>query len=163
MPQRDYQRLGGWLLFFTVTLSFGLGMNVISLLQILTSGVQLDPVGTTLTVACMVAQGALIYQVVGRRPSYWQVLIVLVVLLTILDLFLLMRMEDPVVFVPTVFLDILRNVIWLLYFRRSRRVAVYFGKNNGFGMSGEARVCPRCGNSVSEDALFCGRCGSPLR
>ena len=100
---------------------------------------------------------------VGRRPSYWQVLIVLVVLLTILDLFLLIRMEDPIVFVPTVFLDILRNVIWLLYFRRSRRVAVYFGKNNGFGMSGGARVCPRCGNPVSEDALFCGRCGSPLR
>ena len=97
-------------------------MNVISLLQILTSGVQLDPVGTTLTVACMVAQGALIYQVVGRRPSYWQVLIVLVVLLTILDLFLLIRMEDPVVFVPTVFLDILRNVIWLCLLYTSRCV-----------------------------------------
>ena len=87
MPQRDYQRLGGWLFVLYRYSELRLGNERDLSLQILTSGVQLDPVGTTLTVACMVAQGALIYQVVGRRPSYWQVLIVLVVLLTILDLF----------------------------------------------------------------------------
>lgn len=162
MPQNDYRRLGGWLLFFTIVLGLGLGLNLMTLLQILAAGYQVDWFGLALTVASVAAQGAMFYQILARRPQYLQMIILLAVLLSVTDLYMLLRTGFPVDLLFTVLLGIVRNVIWVVYFHRSRRVAVYFGQTAPFGTDG-ARHCPYCGNPVSEDAIFCGRCGRPLR
>lgn len=163
MPQKDYRRLGGWLLFFTITLGLGLGMNLTTLLQVFAAGYQVDWIGVALTAAAVAAQGAMFYQIVARRPEYRQVIVLLAVLLSVTDLYTLIRVGPYVQLILTVALGIVRNVIWVLYFQRSQRVAVYFGQQTQpFGMNGPRR-CPYCGNPVGDDAIFCGKCGRPLR
>ena len=163
MPRRDYRSLGGWLLFFTISLGLGFGMNLISFLEMIAWGGRLDPVDMFLTAASVVLEGVMLYQVLARRQQYRQVIVALTVVFTLTDVYALLSLSLYDVLLSAVILSFVRNIIWVVYFFRSKRVAVYFGQSaQPFGMD-ETRHCPYCGNRVSEDAIFCGRCGRPLR
>ncbi|WP_367924216.1 DUF2569 family protein [uncultured Ruthenibacterium sp.] len=168
MPQKDYRKLGGWLLFFAVILGIGFFSNLVSLMSSL-AYLNVNLLLTILMIACVVAQGVMFYQIVARRPNYWRCLILLVALLTISDLYTLWYVGFNAQFVTSVVVDLIRSAIWLAYFHKSKRVAVYFAQSVPFDQpypnvqTGASGYCPYCGSAVSDDAIFCGHCGRSLR
>lgn len=186
-PNKDYTRVGGWLLVFIIWSGFQIVANVVTGLSV----IAVLPVPALLAI---IGHGgvraAMLVLLLRRNQNCTKLLVaeaaVFVVELVITVVSGIQQQMDAAYLIGMLIGSVFSNVLfyagWLAYFRRSVRVQAFFSGVNptpygGMGgvppygaypppsspPDGVAHYCPRCGRPVTDNkSLFCASCGAPL-
>ncbi|MEG2930567.1 MAG: hypothetical protein RR825_02155 [Ruthenibacterium sp.] len=179
--QKDYRRMGGWLLFFVIAWIFGALVNLISGINVLRGGY---PLLGVLVLAAIALRATVIVQIFRRDETarYW--LIGEGVLMAIANFYTAYLVAwDAITLVQSV-ASIGAYALWFCYLTKSQRVAVYLhpdqylpfvpqykssGAQPQYGQPvwqqtpAAPEFCPACGACVTRGTRFCGKCGHSLQ
>ncbi|MEG1873605.1 MAG: zinc ribbon domain-containing protein [Ruthenibacterium sp.] len=180
--QKDYRRMGGWLLFFVITGIAGSLANLTTAFNVLSAGYVLLGILVFSVIALRVT---VIVQIFRRDETarYW--LAGEGVLMLVTNFYTAyLAAWDTMTIVQSI-ASVGAYVLWFFYLTRSLRVAVYLhpdqyvpaapqfyqgGMQYGqpvqpprMPQPAPAAVCPVCGGAVTPGMRFCGKCGHSLQ
>ena len=179
MRQKDYTRLGGWMMFFIIISGYAVLANLATGAQMLSYGYILLGV---LIFAVVALRVVMVVQLFRRDESarYWLIAEGVVGVVTNFYTAYLTNWDARTLALAVG--SIVSYGLWVLYFYRSRRVAAYmhperyapamqqpYEPDSGYGVPAQplqqpqqTAFCPACGKPTTPGASFCGSCGSQL-
>lgn len=122
--QKDYTKLGGWLLFFAICNIISIGLNLFSAVTYFSLGLALDAILLCLIPAVLCL--GVVFFIFRRNDKTRFLYLGESVYMILINAFLLFTGGvETTTGTSTLVSSICACVIWFLYFTKSRRVAVY--------------------------------------